>query len=478
MMINIEKFLEILEEEIKTYNVPVIDLIATQENNPFKILVGTILSARTKDDVTARAIERLFDKISDAKTLMRLSAEEIEKLIYPVGFYKNKARYLTQLPEALKRFNNEVPDDMESLLSLPGVGRKTANLVLSMAFEIPAICVDTHVHRIVNLWGYVKTKTPLETEMELRKKLPEKLWLRINSILVAFGQGTCRPVAPHCEKCILNDKCPKIGVKPAKTRIKPKSSNSKKIYSWNVNGIRAVEKKGFIDILKNSSADIFSLQETKANPSQLSEALLNIDGYHSYFVSAQKKGYSGVAVYSKIKPINVIEGIGIDEFDNEGRVITLEYDDFFLINAYFPNAQHELLRIDYKLAFDRAIQDFMDKLKQKKTVLLCGDYNVAHKEIDLKNPKTNMKNPGFSPRERDWMEQFINSGYVDTFRIFNKEPDNYTWWSYRFNAREKNIGWRIDYFCIDIESKKRILNASIIPEIRGSDHCPVCVEFV
>jgi len=478
-VIDIEKFIRILEEEVKEYKVPVIDLMATQSKDPFKILVGTILSARTKDDVTAKAVNKLFKIISGPDSLSTLSIEEIEKLIYPVGFYKTKAKHLNKLPKALEKFNNKVPADMDNLLSLPGVGRKTANLVLSTAFKIPAICVDTHVHRIVNIWGFIETDTPLKTEMELRKKLPQELWIKINSILVAFGQGTCKPVAPHCHRCIIKDKCPQIGVRAAKIKKKiDKKTNSKRFISWNVNGIRAVEKKGFIDIVQNSSADIFALQETKANPSQLSEALLNIKGYHSYFVSAQKKGYSGVAVYSKIKPLNIIEGLGIEEFDYEGRVITLEYEDFFFINAYFPNAQHELLRIDYKISFNKAIHNFMDKLKQKKTVIICGDLNVAHKEIDLKNPKSNKKNPGFSPQERAWMDEFIDAGYVDTFRIFNQEPDNYTWWSYRFNAREKNIGWRIDYFCINAESKKRIINASIMQEIRGSDHCPVSVEFV
>ncbi len=478
-MILIENFLKVLEEEVKKYKVPVIDLMATQSEDPFKILIGTILSARTRDDVTSKAVNRLFENISDPASLTLLSIEQIEKLIYPVGFYKNKAKYLKELPESLKKYNKKVPADMEKLLSLPGVGRKTANLVLSTAFKIPAICVDTHVHRIMNIWGYVDTDTPLKTEMVLREKLPKGLWMKVNSILVAFGQGTCKPVSPHCHRCVIKNSCPQLGVKPAKTNNKPsKSKKSKKIISWNVNGIRALEKKGFVEILHDLSADIFAIQETKANPSQLSEELLNVNGYSCYFASAQKKGYSGVAIYSKEKPINVIEGINDEVFDCEGRTITLEYKDFFLVNAYFPNAQHELLRIDYKLSFNKTIFNFIEKLKETKTVLLCGDLNVAHKEIDLKNPKSNMKNPGFSAQERNWMDDFINAGYIDTFRIFNQEPDNYTWWSYRFNAREKNIGWRIDYFCINEESKSRILNASIMSGIKGSDHCPVSVNFV
>ena len=366
-MIIIEDFIKILEKEVKTYTVPVIDLMATQSEGPFKILIGTILSARTKDEVTIKAVNKLFKKISDPVSLSLLSTEQIEKLIYPVGFYKNKAKFLARLPLSIEKFNNKVPADMEKLLSLPGVGRKTANLVLSTAFKIPAICVDTHVHRIMNIWGYIKTDTPLETEMELREKLPENLWLKVNSILVAFGQGKCKPVAPHCHSCIIKNRCPQIGVKPAMNNKKiSKNIKSKKIISWNVNGIRAAEKKGFIDILKESEADIFALQETKANPSQLSENILNIENYNCYFISAEKKGYSGVAVYSKVEPINVIEGLGIDEFDYEGRVVTLEFEDFYLINAYFPNAQHELLRIDYKISFNKAIHKFMEGLKKRK----------------------------------------------------------------------------------------------------------------
>jgi len=476
-MIDIREFIEILEKEVKTLTVPVIDLIAAQSKDPFKILVGTILSARTKDEVTAKAINRLFNKISDPVSLSKLSTEELEKIIYPVGFYKNKAKFLKSLPNSLAKYDYKIPRDIETLITLPGVGRKTANLVQSMAFNIPAICVDTHVHRIVNIWGYVNTDTPLKTEMALREKLPKELWIKINSILVAFGQGICRPVSPHCSECPVKNKCPKIGIKNNKKKEK-KMKNILNLISWNVNGIRAIEKKGFIEIIKELSPDIMAIQETKAEPSQLSEKLLNIEGYNSYFVSAQKKGYSGVAIYTRIKPLKIISGIGKESIDNEGRVITLEFNDFFLVNAYFPNSQHELLRIDYKIFFDEAILEYMNKLKKEKTVLLCGDYNVAHKEIDLKNPKTNMNNPGFSKREREWMDKFIDSGYTDTFRIFNKEPNNYTWWSYRFNARAKNIGWRIDYFCIDDKSKGRIKDARIHSDIFGSDHCPVSIDFV
>ncbi|MCK5438096.1 MAG: exodeoxyribonuclease III, partial [Desulfobulbaceae bacterium] len=249
MTFDIDFILETLEKEVSGYAVPIVDLIAVQTKDPFKVLVATILSARTKDETTAGASARLFKRVSDADGLSRLSEDEIAKLIYPVGFYKNKARYLAKLPEALQAFGGRVPDDIDSLVTLPGVGRKTANLVVCIAFGKPAICVDTHVHRIMNIWGYVDTKTPLQTEKALRDKLPEKHWLRVNSILVAFGQGTCRPLGPHCDSCIIQKFCPQIGVTPRKfprSRQKIRSAGIKKFISWNVNGIRAIEKKGFV----------------------------------------------------------------------------------------------------------------------------------------------------------------------------------------------------------------------------------------
>ncbi|HCC53840.1 MAG TPA: endonuclease III [Desulfobulbaceae bacterium] len=207
----------ILSEEVAGYKVPIVDLIAVQTNDPYKILVATILSARTKDETTATAAARLFTEAPDLVALAGISEERLAKLIFPVGFYKNKARFLARLPGVLAReFGNLIPDEVEALTRLPGVGRKTANLVVAVAFRKPAICVDTHVHRIMNIWGYVTTKTPLETEMALRKKLPPEYWLTINSTLVAFGQGICKPMAPHCDRCVIVKYCPQIGVRPRK----------------------------------------------------------------------------------------------------------------------------------------------------------------------------------------------------------------------------------------------------------------------
>ncbi|ETR71808.1 MAG: exodeoxyribonuclease III [Candidatus Magnetoglobus multicellularis str. Araruama] len=252
---------------------------------------------------------------------------------------------------------------------------------------------------------------------------------------------------------------------------------SQKLISWNVNGIRAVEKKGFIETVSQLNPDIIGIQETKAQKDQLSNDLLTIDGYHSFWNSAEKKGYSGVAVYTKKSPLSVFNGIDSPAHDQEGRAITLEYERFYLINLYFPNAQDKLKRIDYKIEFNEAFLAYVNQIRQNKTVVICGDFNVAHKPIDLANPKRNENNAGYSPKERAWFTQFIEAGYVDTFREFNTQPEQYTWWSYRFKAREKNIGWRIDYFCVDKNSLHRVKNACIYSDILGSDHCPVGISF-
>jgi len=479
MCIDINFFLETVYQEIRGKDVPVVDLIAVQTKDPFKVLVATILSARTKDEATAQASKKLFKVAPDKNALAKLTEEHIAKLIYPVGFFRNKARFLKKLPAALKNFAGKVPDTIEELITLPGVGRKTANLVVCVAFQKPAICVDTHVHRIMNIWKYVETDNPLKTEMALRKKLPEKHWMNVNSILVAFGQSICRPVSPHCDICVLKGDCPQNGVRPRKIPGKKKNNNEPlKFISWNVNGIRALEKKGFKNILLDLDADIIGIQETKAQPDQLSNELKNIPGYTSYWHSAEKKGYSGVAFYTRLTPLTIHKGLDDEEFDREGRVLTLEFNSFYLINIYFPNSGDKLKRLDFKLRFNNTLLAFAQKLGRKKGIILCGDFNVAHKEIDLKNPKNNIKNAGFTPEERAWMNNFIEAGFTDTFRIYNQEPNQYSWWSYRFNARAKNVGWRIDYFCVNPSARKNVRDAAILQEITGSDHCPIMLEYL
>ncbi|SDP62845.1 exodeoxyribonuclease III [Desulforhopalus singaporensis] len=473
MTVDIDHFLAVVDKAVKDADVPVVDLIAVQTRDPFKVLVATILSSRTKDEVTAKASKRLFNKATTPSALAQLSEETIAGLIYPVGFYKTKARHLKKLPNCLEQFSAVVPDTIDELVQLPGVGRKTANLVVSVAFGKPAICVDTHVHRIMNIWKYVATKTPLQTEMTLRKILPERHWIKVNSLLVAFGQSICRPVGPKCDICPLCRICPQQGVVPRKIGGKKKNRGELRFISWNVNGIRAVEKKGFADIIAELNADIIGIQETKAQPDQLSETITNIDGYTSFWHSAERKGYSGVGFYTRLTPLNVEYGLGDVEFDCEGRVITLEFEKFFITNIYFPNAGSELQRLDYKLRFDRSLLEFAKKKELIKPIILCGDFNVAHKEIDLKNPKNNEKNAGFTPEERQWMNTFVEAGFIDTFRMFDQRPEQYTWWSYRFSARKRNIGWRIDYFCVSENGRKGIRDALIKQDVMGSDHCPV-----
>ncbi|MCD6115458.1 exodeoxyribonuclease III [bacterium] len=252
----------------------------------------------------------------------------------------------------------------------------------------------------------------------------------------------------------------------------------KRIFSWNVNGIRAWANKGLIEWLKESSPDIIAIQETKAHPDQLSDELLNIEGYTSYFSSAVRKGYSGTAVYTKEKPVKV-ESLGNADFDNEGRTVIAHYPEFTLINSYFPNSQAEGARLEYKLAYcDFVLNKCGAFVDEGRNVVICGDFNIAHTEIDLKNPKANEKNPGYLPEERQWMSKFLDSGYVDVFRNLHPgEPGHYTWWSYRFNARAKDIGWRIDYFCVDKAFSNAVKTSEIHKDVMGSDHCPLSITL-
>jgi len=249
------------------------------------------------------------------------------------------------------------------------------------------------------------------------------------------------------------------------------------IVSWNVNGIRAAEKKGLLEYMMKEAADIVCLQETKAKPEQLTEELITPDGYTSYFSSAVKAGYSGVAVYTRTVPLSVAP-LGIAEYDNEGRALAVEYPDFVLINGYFPNSQNEGARLDYKLGYCDAVLSLCDSLvKSGKNVVVCGDYNIAHKPIDLARPKQNEGSPGYLPEERAWMTKYLDAGYTDTFRMFNSEGENYTWWSYRTRGRERNVGWRLDYFCVNEGFSRRVKSSEIRSEVMGSDHCPVVLEL-
>lgn len=244
-----------------------------------------------------------------------------------------------------------------------------------------------------------------------------------------------------------------------------------KLISWNVNGLRACVTKGFLDYFKSVDADIFCLQETKLQEGQID---LELDGYHQYWNYAEKKGYSGTAIFTKQKPISVTYGINIEEHDKEGRVITLEFDDFYMITVYTPNSQSELARLDYRMKWEDDFRGYLKSLEEKKPVIVCGDLNVAHKEIDLKNPSSNKRNAGFTDEEREKFTELLDSGFIDTYRHFNPDKEGmYSWWSYRFNARKNNAGWRIDYFCVSDALKDRLVGADIHADIMGSDHCPV-----
>ncbi len=247
-----------------------------------------------------------------------------------------------------------------------------------------------------------------------------------------------------------------------------------KLFTWNVNGIRAVHGKGFEDWFKKESPDIVALQEVKAHPDQLEDRVVNPAGYHSFWLPAEKRGYSGTAIFTKREPLSIRNGLDLPQFDREGRVLIAEFVDFTLINAYFPNSQRDHARLGYKLEFCTAMRMLMDDLRSRgKNLLLCGDFNIAHKEIDLRNPKQNVNNAGFLPQERAWMDETLNAGYVDAFRNFTPDPNHYTWWSYRPGVREKNIGWRLDYFVANPELKDRLREVHHHPLVMGSDHCPV-----
>lgn len=247
-----------------------------------------------------------------------------------------------------------------------------------------------------------------------------------------------------------------------------------RIYSFNVNGLRAILKKDFLTWVESCQPDMLCLQETKLSDSDFS---IDIPGYHQYYSCAEKKGYSGTAIFSKSEPIAVTEGIGVKEHDHEGRTLIAEYENFYLVCVYVPNSQDELRRLDYRQVWNKAFEDFVSSLKERKPVIFCGDLNVAHQEIDIRNPKTNVRNAGFTIEERNDFSRLLSRGFIDTFRYLHPEEVKYSWWSYRFKAREKNVGWRIDYFVISEDLKDKLKSAEIHNEVYGSDHCPVSIDI-
>ena len=251
-----------------------------------------------------------------------------------------------------------------------------------------------------------------------------------------------------------------------------------RLISWNVNGIRAVHKKGFLEWFESEQPDVLCLQETKAHESQLPTALRQVEGYGAWFSTPERKGYSGVGLYTRHEPRSVSFGLGVERFDSEGRTVVADFDDFVLLGIYFPNGKRSAERLRYKMEFYDAFLDYVGNLRQDgRNVVVCGDVNTAHKEIDLARPKENEKISGFLPKERAWMDIFLEQGYVDTFRRFNQEPGNYSWWDQMTRARDRNVGWRIDYFFTDADFAPRLTDAFILPNVMGSDHCPVGIEI-
>ena len=251
-----------------------------------------------------------------------------------------------------------------------------------------------------------------------------------------------------------------------------------RILSWNVNGIRAAYKKGILDWLTKEKPDILCVQETKAMKEQLTDDLINVEGYNSFFSSAERKGYSGVATYCNTEPATVSNGIGIKKFDSEGRFLITDFGEFILFNIYFPNGKAKKERLQYKMDFyDSFLKHLKKLIKQGKKIVVCGDVNTAHKEIDLARPKENSKISGFLPEEREWIDKLLQAGFIDTFRVFNDKPDNYTWWDMMTRARDRNVGWRIDYFFLSENLSSNLKSATILPDVMGSDHCPVGIEL-
>jgi len=251
-----------------------------------------------------------------------------------------------------------------------------------------------------------------------------------------------------------------------------------RLISWNVNGIRAAHKKGFLDWLHSEQPDILCVQETKAHVEQLPKDLLEIPDYHVSYYSAERKGYSGVAFFSKVEPVSIQHGFGIQKFDSEGRTLIAEFEDFTLFNIYFPNGKASAERLKYKMSFYDVFLEYADNLRnQGRSIVVCGDVNTAHKEIDLARPKENKKYSGFLPQERAWIDKLLSHEYLDTFRVFNQEPGQYSWWDYKTRARDRNIGWRIDYFFISDNLKDRVTSAFILSDVMGSDHCPIGIEI-
>ena len=376
-------------------NIPVAET-ELHYNNPYELLIAVILSAQCTDKRVNIITPPLYKDFPTPEALAATTPEVIFEYIRSVSYPNNKAKHLVGMAKMLVNdFNSEVPDNLEDLIKLPGVGRKTANVIQSVVFKKAAMAVDTHVFRVSHRIGLVPDSctTPFSVEKELVKNIPEKLIPIAHHWLILHGRYVCQARTPKCDTCGLQMMC-------------------------------------------------------------------------KYFCNTYK--------VTKEEPKDVFYGINEPFYDNEGRVITLEFENYFFLTCYTPNSQSELKRLEYRMSWEEKFLSYLKKLEKTKPVILCGDLNVAHKEIDLKNPKTNMGNAGFTNEEREKFGTLLDSGFIDTFRYFHPdEPGRYSWWSYRFNARKNNAGWRIDYFLVSEELKDKLVSADILSDIQGSDHCPV-----
>lgn len=486
--VHIKEIYELLENASRNLEVSSVQPYVDQ---PFKALIASMISTQTKEERTIVAVSSLFNVADNPYDIILLSKEKLASIIAQASFYNIKAKNILKVCKRVIENGGHVPQTMEELIKFEGVGWKVAALTLEIGYNnSDNICVDTHVDRVSKRLGLVgvDVKKAKRIDEELRKVLPREYWKSWNGLMVSFGREICKSIGPKCSQCFLGQFCPKIGVVKnlserdqclSVEKYLQREPGNILLLSWNVNSIRSIQKKNFMNWLMNINPDILCLQETKAEKSQLSSYLAQPSGYYAYWNGATKRGYSGTALLSRKEPLSVEFGLGVTEFDQEGRTIIARYPDFILINCYFPNGGRDHSRLAFKLAFYDA---FLTKCEQLRTqgdiVIFCGDVNTAHREIDLARPKPNKRKTGFLPEERAWLNEVIKSKYVDTFRHFYPSlAEQYTWWSGRTIARERNVGWRLDYFFIVTEAIERVTDAIIMSEVNGSDHCPVGIHL-
>lgn len=488
------------------------------------MLVGILVSLRTTLENEQRAMDNILQRFRTDEELYLATEEEFNEAVKPAGMAAKRANLIKR---ALNYVDKELQRDWESLealplevariklLGIPGFGPKAVDCLLSIGLGHPSMVVDVNVFHIASQlfdlpWAsypnYSDEKAVLQVKQILDEAVPKDTFICqiVHTLFLLYGKKIkrkktsqeeclikqyclyCQRVSKQNQSSIQNlsnssfiEKLPSFSQNYNSTVSSDGFTLNVNLLSLNVNGIRAASKKGFLNWLYDTNPYILCLQETKASRSQLSRELLDPSGYYAYWNSGTKPGYSGTAILSKEKPISVQFGLGIDEFDREGRVIIAEYYDFILINCYFPNGGRDHSRVPFKLAFYNAFIVKCEELfRKKQTVIFCGDVNTAHKEFDLARPRANENKTGFLIEERNWIDKVIEAGYIDTFRfLFPQLKGQYTWWSNRANARGNNVGWRLDYFFMKSRTMERLTSAFIVPEVNLSDHCPVGISL-